>query len=360
MIETIEIKHFKGLADVRIPGLSRVNLIGGRNNVGKTSLLEALFLIHDHNNPQMLLRQFAWRGVGSVQLLPESMWMPFFTDYDFDKPIQIVLRNEKKKKETLSLRLNLQYARKAIPAQLPDKSGFGREINTSQSAESSVALDIEYTFNGHEKRSAHLTLQPNMLGMDRDAPPINGQHQMVYLPSAQRAAPQEDAIRFGQLDIVGKQGVLVEFLHVIEPRLRGLSSVATGNTSMIYADIGLARKIPVPYTGDGMSRLLSIISAIATLENGVLLIDEVENGIHYSIMPKIWEGIAKAARQFNCQVFATTHSYECLTAAYQGCTGEYAADLGYVRLDKTEGNIVAKNYTHEMLGAAIERGWEVR
>ena len=360
MITSMEIKYFRGLKELLVNDLSRVNLIGGRNNVGKTSLLEALFLIHDRNNPQMLLRQFAWRGVGSVSFLPEAMWGPFFSDYDFDKSIQVILYDEKKKKESLSLHLNRKYVRKTIPAQPVGKSKFVREINTNQSAESSIALDIEYVSNGHKKHISHLTLQANMLGMDMDAPPTGGQHQIVYLPSSQRVDPQEDAIRFGQLDVVGKQDVLVEFLQIIEPRLRGLSSVAAGNTSMVYADIGLDRKIPVPYTGDGMSRLLSIISAIATLENGVLLIDEVENGIHYSVMPKIWEGIAKAARQFNCQVFATSHSYECLTAAHQGCAGEYAADLNYVRLDKTEESIVAKSYTYEMLGAAIERGWEVR
>ncbi|HEY4033525.1 MAG TPA: AAA family ATPase [Ktedonobacteraceae bacterium] len=110
-----------------------------------------------------------------------------------------------------------------------------------------------------------------------------------------------------------------------------------------------------------MSRLLSIILAIATAKNGVVLIDEVDTGIHHSRMPKIWEGICKAARAFNCQVFATTHSYECLQAAHIGIAqANMDRDFRYIRLDRHEQETVAKTYTYEVLGAALARRWEVR
>ena len=128
-----------------------------------------------------------------------------------------------------------------------------------------------------------------------------------------------------------------------------------------YADIGMSRKIPMAFLGGGMSRLLSIILAIATAKNGIVLIDEVDAGIHYSHMPKVWEGISRAAREFNCQIFASTHSYECLQAAYNGIAqADMAREFRYIRLERDKQETVAKTYTHDLLGAALSRGWEIR
>ena len=85
MITRLVIEGFKGFEHLEIPRLSRVTLLGGRNNVGKTSILEALFMFSDRLNPQMILRQFAWRGIETVSLDPESMWAPVFYDYDLKK-----------------------------------------------------------------------------------------------------------------------------------------------------------------------------------------------------------------------------------------------------------------------------------
>ncbi len=89
MIKNLQIKNFKGISELNINNLSRVNLIGGSNNVGKTSLLEALFLFHDRVNPHMFLRLHGFRGVQSVELTPESMWAPMFSTFDMKSDIEI-------------------------------------------------------------------------------------------------------------------------------------------------------------------------------------------------------------------------------------------------------------------------------
>ena len=172
----------------------------------------------------------------------------------------------------------------------------------------------------------------------------------------------DDALRFAQLDIENRVSKVIDFLQVLEPKLVGLSSVTgTQQISMMYADIGMSRKIPMAFLGGGMSRLLSIILAIATVKNGIVLIDEVDAGIHYSHIPKIWEGISRAAHEFDCQIFATTHSYECLQAAYNGIAqADMAREFRFIRLERDKKDIIAKTYTHDLLGTALSRGWEVR
>ncbi len=313
-------------------------------------------MFHDRLNPQMILRQFAWRGIGSIAFDPEFMWAPAFNNYDLKKSVTILAVVDGQE-ETMRIDFNPQY----VPVSISAGGGGQRKpahIRTDQKPEPAGSLDI--TYNGIAKnQKAHLVMGGEGLGIHIDSASIKSR-QATFLGARTPISPFEDAQRFGQLDILGKQNKIVEFLKIIEPDLKSLSSVAMGENSLIHGDIGLARKIPVAYMGDGISRLLSIILAIATSSNGIVFIDEFENGIHYSAMPKIWEALAKAAREYNCQIVATTHSYECLESAYSAMSGELSDDFSYVRIDKNHNKTTAKCFDYDLLKVAFETNMEVR
>lgn len=356
MISNLTIDGFKGFEHLELPRLTRVTLLGGRNNVGKTSVLEAMFMFFDRLNPQMILRQFAWRGVSVISMEPESMWAPVFNNYDLYKPI-VISAVIKGSEERMTVKFNPNYVASAIPAATSGAKGL--QIRTDQKPVPSYALDIIYDSKEMKNQTAHLLMGVGGIGIQVENARMK-QRQAVFIGSRVPVNPSEDAERFGQLDIIGKQDKILNFLRLIEPNLKSLSSISMGDTSLVHGDVGLARKIPVSYMGDGVSRLLTIILAIATSKSGIVVIDECENGIHYSVMPKIWEGIARAAREFDCQVIATTHSDECLKSAYNGLSGELEKDLSYVRLDKLDNKTVAKTFDYEMLKVAVETNMEVR
>src|SRR5262249_30830035 len=112
--------------------------------------------------------------------------------------------------------------------------------------------------------------------------------------------------------------------------------------------------------GEGMRRVLSMVLAIANAPGGVVLIDEVENGLHHSVMKEVWTAIALVARRMDAQVFATTHSYECITAAHEAFTARGPYDLRLYRLDRNNGDIQVVGYDQETVGAAIDFYHEVR
>jgi len=357
MITGFEIKGFKGLAHLFIPQLTRITLVGGKNNVGKTSLLEAVFLFFDRINPQMLTNQFARRGVSVLPLEPDAMWAPIFHDYEMKKEISISVTSVNST-ETMSIKFNPNYTPSLVRAKTTGQRGQQLQIRTDQKPTPSYALDITYKING-KKATSHLLMGIEGLGLHVDYMKAE-KTQAVFISSRSLMNPNEDAERFGKLDIMGKQDEVIKFLRIIEPNLTGLSSVSMGNISMIHGDIGLNRKIPVSYMGEGVSKLLSIILAIANAKDGIVLIDEFENGLHYSVMQKIWEGIGRAAREFNCQVIATTHSYECLDAAYNGFSGDLQNDFTYLRLDRIDDETKAKIFDFDMLKVAIDTNSEVR
>ncbi len=358
MITKLNITGFKGFAQLELPKLSRITLLGGRNNVGKTSILEALFMFHDRLNPEMIIRQFAWRGVGAIAFDPDSMWAPVFYNYDMHKKI-VILAVVDGNEEKMTVTFNPHYTRPSLQTNIIKPGTKPIQIRTDQKPEPTFALDIVYDSKEMKNQVVHLLMGLNGPGVHVEKMRMKQRHAS-FLGARVPINPSEDAQKFGQLDILGKQEKIVDFLKIIEPDLKSLSSIAMGDSSLIYGDIGLSRKIPVAYMGDGVARLLSIILAIATSQGGTVFIDECENGIHYSAMPKVWEAIAKAAREYDCQIIGTTHSYECLEAAHNGLTGSLAPDFSYIRLDRTDNKTTAKFFDHEMLKVAIETNMEVR
>jgi len=135
-----------------------------------------------------------------------------------------------------------------------------------------------------------------------------------------------------------------------------------GNEPVLHGDIGVGRLLPLPFMGEGIARLASLVLLIANATDGVVLVDEIENGLHHSILSKVWRAIGEAAREFNAQVFATTHSRDCILAAHRALSGGelYESAFRLFRLERAGESIRALSYDREALQAAAEAGLEVR
>ncbi len=360
MITNLHIKNFKGFSDLSIKDTSRVTLIGGCNNVGKTSLLEALLLFYGRDNPYTVSNLHAVRGIPSVEGTPSSLWAPLFLDYDLGSEIEILVDTEKQEREKLLVRFHNTIREQSIANNIV-ASDMKQPFRTD--GESALFGVLEMTYRAGEDvegKTAHIVLRQDSVKMYPD-------YQVASFPktwlmiSGARNHP-EDAKLFGMMDIVGKQNEITEFIkRTIEPRLVSLSAITLGDKTILHAQLeGMRRKIPIAYLGDGTARLVSIILAISTTQDGCILMDEIENGIHHSVLPKIWRGIMAAAKQYNCQIFATTHSYECLAAAVNGLDGELAEDFRYIRLERDGEELFSTTYSHRDLAIAVEREWEVR
>ena len=104
MIKTVKIKKFKGFESLEINDLSTINLLGGKNNAGKTTVLEALFMFYDRLNAHVLLRQYGWRGVGEIALQPETLFSPIFYNFDLNNNISVEITNEKNYFSSMSIK----------------------------------------------------------------------------------------------------------------------------------------------------------------------------------------------------------------------------------------------------------------
>ena len=187
----------------------------------------------------------------------------------------------------------------------------------------------------------------------------SGLKPAILLPAKMQISSKETSERFSKLQKTKNVPKALYFLKLIDPRLKELAIITEGPDPVIYGDIGLPEMIPIPLMGEGMKHVLDIILAMAYCENSTLFIDEVDNGIHRSVLPKIWEAIGNAAEDFNCQIIATTHSYECLESIHKGLASR-PNDMRYIRLAR-EGDITtAKTSNYEMLSSGIQHNMEIR
>jgi hypothetical protein len=153
----------------------------------------------------------------------------------------------------------------------------------------------------------------------------------------------------------------VTFVQGIEPTIKALRPKEHTGVRMLYASIGLPELIPLPLLGEGLNRLIEIYGAIIGEGADIVLIDEIENGLHWKAHAKVWEGIRAVVSAEDVQIFATTHSLECIHAAVEVFKGPPLDDLAVHRLERHEdGEIYCVTMDEETLERMIDRGWEVR
>ncbi len=359
MIESFSVKGFKGLDGLELPKLSRIVLLGGKNNVGKTSVLEALhILLNRRPDPNMLLRQYHWRGIPSVPLTPESQFAPIFSGYDLGGGIS--LRASVDGRSTRAeLSYNPRYGASSVPTRNRDDSVSPPVVRTDEGVQWRSSLDIVYATGGDSHQQGHVVLEREGVGYVADDI-VTPDASLGFYPSAYAPNPAETAVLYGALDKEGRTETILKALQVIDPRIKGLTSIADAAGSMIHADIGLPRKLPVSFMGEGTAKLLALSVYVATARNSVMLVDEIENGFHHSVMRDVWRVLAAAVRLSHCQVIATTHSQECIAAAHEAIGGDEEQDLTYIRLAREGEQVKAYTLDPEALSAAMD-GWiEVR
>ena len=117
--------------------------------------------------------------------------------------------------------------------------------------------------------------------------------------------------------------------------------------------------MPLRSFGDGVNRLFGIALSLVNAKDGWLLIDEVENGMHYSVQLNVWRTIFRLSRELGIQVFATTHSWDCIEA-FQGAASEDPAEGVLIRLSRKGEDIIPTVFREDELAVATRERIEVR
>lgn len=375
MLESFQINNFRLFQHLKIGRLSRVNLVVGRNNAGKSTFLEAVELYASNASSTVLLdlvesRQETWFS----EAQPHSQNF-------LGNPVRHLFFGHKLPRigeEGISLgevssNIKLHIGAAAYQNKNDDE-GTIRKIRISDVQIDEDLSNVEVFLVAEEGEKTR-----RLFRLDRDIKDIRRINSRVLyerqefelkyiwqIVSTDNMSNRKLAALWDLTSLTNLETEVIFALRLIDERVTGVAFVEdisqrrSGDNRIPLVKIkGIDEPLPLKSMGDGITRLFHIIVALVNARNGLLLIDEFENGLHWSVQPKVWDIVFELSERLNVQVFATTHSRDCIEG-FDSAWNKYSALGAFLRLDAKDGLIKATEYTSETLTDAIEMDVEVR
>ena len=359
VVENLEINNFRAIKKLKIESFKRLNILVGKNNSGKSTILESIFLLCGISNPQLIMNIHLFRD---LMLNNDEDFSFIFRNLDFKNTPLLKFNTSTNENRKLSIEPMFEQIKLGPP-------NYTRTINEEARKEISLTVNTESvakTINGiktkfsiyksdkEENHEAEISIFQGRVKFDTN---YKEKIPCSFLTQTTMYANWDS--RLENLIVHKELKKVIERLKLIDPKIQDLQLGAKG---MIYVDYGLNTLIPVNICGDGIRRILAVISAIHSMKNGAVIIDELENGFHYSALETLWSSIIEAAHASNVQVFVSTHSYESLQVLGSVLKEKMFKndDIRVFRIETNDKEHSITDYDDEIFSAALEEKFEIR
>lgn len=358
-ITELSIKQYRGIQNASFLGLSNVNIFVGENNAGKTSILEAIQLA---SNPLSLSEYQNVSRMRERHIAPLSRMR---TSSEELLSWMFPLNYETKKRENISLKLQFEFD------EFEMKSLFNEEEYDVISGESGEGIDeqdptyLEYQTirkilidgtlfkNGSVYDKAELVFNDPNNTNRRLVESTKKLFNSVFISAIDHRVLAFSPLIVNELIKSGDRPKLIHALQQFDDEITGIE--------LLIEDITRSRAYPIPYIehkklglvpismfGDGLRKALTIASMIIRSKGSVLLIDEIETGIHTKIIPIFFEWITEMCQAYEVQIFATTHSLEALDGMLQA-NQNHLNRLSVYRLEGLGSQMSIRHFSGEKL-----------
>ena len=365
-LQSFHVTSYRGLDGLDIPRIAPwVNLVTGRNAVGKTSLLEALWLFHGRFNPALLwnlnvrrssivvVDPVARLGPGRIEMRGEEDGLPSSWQVEFVRFSNAASRADAMNGAngptgaTGPTGPSRTIAANALPV---PPVGMLRVVIDGEELDARDGRDVQMTEQGPVLHPISTVIRDRADGV------LEGGIQNPLLLSGDLMDSYSQIVRAGR-----KAELLGTLSAVLGIELSQMEILMDARGAHIWAAAGDSEARPLADFGGGAMRLFRLAVNCSRAQGGLLLVDEVENGLHYSILPEFWSRLAQSARDLQVQVFAATHSHECIDAAI-GAFGEESSELAVHGLYRETGSeaVRSTSFSGETLAAARDLAFELR
>ncbi len=380
LFDNLEIRQFRAFDFIKIDQLGHINLFLGKNNVGKSTLLEALWLYANLGSPDVIRAILDGRDEpGEIRhgnKAEPTIWSLFY-GHPLLERITSSIQIGRISAPDSALTLSITWLRKTIEADasggFSDGSGYGGGVRPGQKY---VEVDQPSTSDGEGAIPALVVkygAMRRLLRLDDAYDDLCRRWNLQTRSNRDLATP---CIFIGPcgLEDIGLQSLwekvvltdsktdVIEAMRIIAPETEDFALLhkQTRVSSIRLRLKGKDSPVPIKTMGDGMNRLFGIGMALACAKGGILLVDEIENGIHWSVLPEVWKFVVKVGKRLDVQVFATTHSNDCLKAFQMGTKGDPDTDGVAVRIEKKNGEFSAEIFDEKRLAVIVKEAIEIR
>jgi AAA15 family ATPase/GTPase len=276
-IKEIEIKNYKLFKDFKAEGFGRVNLIGGKNNVGKTAFMEAIYISNSKKN---------LRKVISIRYVADILW-------------------------DLWREIGKKFINNFIEEKIDSYGNIQVKTNID---------NVKIVFKSSNKATKN-------------------RYESLYSSIIKNEL--EDKL----------DSYIKEFDNSIE-KFRIINSQPYCKKNGKFYNLN--------EFGDGLSKFAYFIMLLLSEKESIILLDEIENGIHYTQLDRLWEIILTLSKEQNVQVFATTHSKECIESYARVAERLEDKEITFIELGRNDNQIESITYHYEWLIDEIKQNHEVR
>lgn len=377
MLDSLDIKNYRNLKELRINSLGRVNLITGKNNTGKSTILEAIAIYATKGDLNLIYQLLGERGENfrtteanknstesNIRAL-SSLFTNRLVGFDKADAISIgsientLFGEEKSSEKSVSLRF-VKY----LDEIQRDTQGI---VTTRKRTviENEVDKQLGNFKVGIETRLGNSSY---ILPLDEDRPfrigfrglGSNESFQFIRTRNIDR---EINGKLWDNITLTDKEKYVIEALKIIEPSTERIAFIEE-NPRERTAVIKLSNApnvLPLRSMGDGINRILTIVLALINSDNGFLLIDEFENGLHHTVQEQLWNVIFNLAQKLNVQIFVTTHSEDCISG-FENILNSPNNSLNgkLIRLDNENGTIKQVEFNANELKIANDQNIETR
>lgn len=359
MLRDLTVQNYRCFENFHIDGLERVNLFVGNNNSGKTSLLEAIYLLAANNKHDSLIKILINRGeiilqhsIGENLVTKDREVIPQFHHIESIKHI------------FYNYELKAEHKVNILGTEYENRSNYHKPTISifSLPRRNNLSLIISSKdYSGQDTRTEFSILPQEKNLLVSYVSSLNYQDNNIFL-SKSKTDSQQMQVFWDDIYLTTKEDKVVESLRIIEPKIERIGFY----NNQIYSNVrfkvqGYDHPIPLSSMGEGMYCILTLVMSLVTAENGVLLVDEIETGLHYEAQIDMWRLILETAKELNVQVFATTHSWDCIAAFQEALEEVEDQSIGKLfRLDSKYGKLRAVEYNAEDLEIAVRHSIEVR
>ena len=341
-IKDLKFKNFKCFKEFELDNIKNVNLISGKNNVGKTSLMEGIELFVSSQNSLNLILNVT-KMIQRRQLNRRDE-RTFELDFIYKDNSNVELSINK---NTMSINFIDESIHSKQKSLFEDENLFH-----------DFELSLKFNIGNDEKIISINRLLNKNTFIHRER--YDTKSSKVNFISSTTTDERDIANFYGEIVNLNKEGFLNESLQLFDANLVALKLVPQGREILLKISLK-DRELPVLLSslGEGMNRYIAILCAIWASKDGYLFIDEVENGIHYTNYDKLWKLIFNISKEANCQIFLTTHSLECITSFNRMNENDEGNYFELYRNKKTD-LIVAKQRDYEQLSYGLSHKGSLR
>lgn len=372
-LPSLIIKGFKGFKELTIPNLGRVTLLVGENSIGKTSVIEAIRVYAERGQFTILSEILKNRSeVKSVKDedgndIDISDFGTLFYGRDSNQTSEIIIgpvgkSSQLKIKRTFLSSKEISFWYNYFPNDFL--------VDYSQAVEISIgfsAYKLPWEFMGSRIHRSYSRMQNLLTEVNKE-----NIEDLFFTIHCETIDPRPSSINYiaklwDRIALTEYEELIADILRrVLKTQIERIAIVGNQGNSIVSQRRFLVRlrndstPIPLNSLGNGATRLFGLVLSIINCENGILLIDEVENGIHFSIQDKFWKIIFELANLCNVQVIATTHSFDSIKGFAEAMNYYEDTDVALIRLYYSRNQVRAYEFDRKDINSATANGIEVR